>query len=330
LTGCQPSDEAAARRGLLPRAAEGTLGLLIALRHPRNTRRYLQRFGRLPNTMNPRSFSEKMQWRKLFDRNDAFPIFCDKLATRAFASQVVPDLDAAKLYWTGEDPRAIPFDSLDPPYVVKPNNRSREVILVRSRADVDEGAITARCREWLRSGPHGAHLGEWAYSVVPGRILIEEFLSEPGTLDPPADYKVFVFDGMARFIYATSGRHSGGARMRGIHAPDWSRLPWSRWGDGIEELPGGMAAPDGLARMVAAAELLARGMDHLRVDFYSLPERLCLGEITVYDHSGHSTWVHEGTGPGGKAPRDLDDEIGAAWTLPAISLATRARRGLLG
>jgi hypothetical protein len=330
LTERQPSEEAAARRGLLPRAAEGALGLLIALRHPRNTRRYFRRFGRLPNYSHPRSFSEKMQWRKLFDRNAAFPVFCDKLAARAFAQKVVPDLDATRLYWTGADPQAIPFDRLDPPYIVKPNNRSHAVILVRSRADVDEGAIIARCRGWLRSGPHGAPLGEWAYSVVPGRILVEEFLSEPGTTDPPAEYKVFVFDGRARFIYATSGRHSGGTRMRGIHAPDWSRLPWSRWRDSVEELPGGMAAPDDLARMVAAAERLACGIDHLRVDFYSLPGRLCLGEITVYDHSGHATWVHEGTQSGGKAPRDLDDEIGAAWTLPAIPLATRARRGLLG
>ena len=45
-------------------------------------RRYNHHMGRGPHLFRPRRFSEKMQWRKLFDLDPIYAVFSDKVATR--------------------------------------------------------------------------------------------------------------------------------------------------------------------------------------------------------------------------------------------------------
>ena len=42
--------------------------------------------GRKPRLLRPRRFTEKMQWRKLFDLDPIYTVFCDKVATREFVA----------------------------------------------------------------------------------------------------------------------------------------------------------------------------------------------------------------------------------------------------
>jgi len=44
---------------------------------------YLRTFGKLPNLRHPKTFSEKIAWRKLYQHNPQFPIFADKVAVKA-------------------------------------------------------------------------------------------------------------------------------------------------------------------------------------------------------------------------------------------------------
>ena len=47
-------------------------------------RAYLEKHGRAPRLLRPRRFTEKIQWRKLFDFNPLFPTLCDKIAVRDY------------------------------------------------------------------------------------------------------------------------------------------------------------------------------------------------------------------------------------------------------
>ena len=50
---------------------------------------YRDHFGREPNLMRPRLYSEKMQWRKLFDLDPRYAVLSDKLAARDFIAQTI-------------------------------------------------------------------------------------------------------------------------------------------------------------------------------------------------------------------------------------------------
>jgi hypothetical protein len=53
---------------------------------------YRDYFGRELNLLRPRLFSEKVQWRKLFDLDPRFAIMSDKLAARGYIARIVgPD-----------------------------------------------------------------------------------------------------------------------------------------------------------------------------------------------------------------------------------------------
>lgn len=53
---------------------------------------FWERVGYNPNIALPGRYHEKMLWRKLFDRNPLFEVFCDKLATKDFVRKRTPGL----------------------------------------------------------------------------------------------------------------------------------------------------------------------------------------------------------------------------------------------
>ena len=74
--------------GCDPVAAE--INAQIAARHAFNTSSYFRSFGRLPNYVEPRGYTEKIQWRKMFDRNPLFITWCDKLRRANLRARVRP------------------------------------------------------------------------------------------------------------------------------------------------------------------------------------------------------------------------------------------------
>ena len=294
---------------------------LIAARHPRNTLSYARCFGRLPDYVTPRTYSEKMQWRKLFDRRPLLITLCDKFAVRGFARSRSSEVKLPDLYWYGDDPDAIPWKSLRPPFVVKPNNRSGAWLFIRTDADFDVGLIKQRCREWLNSGSYGKHFCEWAYTRSKPLLLIEQFLSDSAELTLPPDFKVDVFAGRARQILL----QDRGKGKRGMYTPDWEPLQLDRWKGGVrtggyrEIFQPDVPCPRNLKGMIRIAEAIGRDIDYVRVDLYNFSGDIYLGEITAYPYSGRVTWMPKGTVFKRYPPRDFDYQLGELWTLPVTA-----------
>ena len=314
-------------------AGDGVLGATanaaIATRRLPETAIYDLSFGRLPNYWSPRTYTEKIQWRKMFDRNPELAIWCDKLAARDLAQQRAPGVRLPTLLWSGTDPEAIPLDAMAPPYVIKANNRSRANIFIDSTDDLDERRIRARCAGWLRAPNHRRWVYEWGYSKVETKILVEEFLSRPDTQVSPSDIKIFVFNGKAQYVYVRD-LMSGDL---GIFTPDWVGYEWDRWepftghGRAIHTID--LPAPPGLARAVETAEAIAADIDHLRVDLYEIGGEIYFGEATVYPSSGHKTWIRQDAPIDPYPPDDVDREFGAHWTLPRMAKRLMLFRGLV-
>ncbi len=304
---------------------------LLAVRHKQNTLRYIESFGRNPNYWSPRGYSEKIHWRKLFDRNPLINLFCDKLASRDYVAKRAPALKLPRLLWSGEDPQAIPFDRLEPPFVIKPNNRSRAIIKVRCAADLDSEAVRRKAAQWLTAAPYGWRLREWGYRPVKTKIMIEEFLSEGDNLYSPPGYMFHVFNGRAAFATFISKDNPGRNTRRAVYTPAWERLPWSVVSSrGPLNYLDSVPAPPCLTDMTAAAEAIAREVDYLRVDLYCVKSDMFFGELTPYHMSGLSAYVPNTEMRRFPPPRELDDAIGDLWTLPSIPPLTRLRRGLFG
>src|SRR5438046_2058081 len=112
-------------------------------------RTYRKLVGHRLHLFYPRRFTEKMQWRKLFDLDPIYTVFCDKVATRVYVAQRVGPNAVLPILWLGSDPRALPLETLEPPYIIKCSNGSAFNITVRSNDVMDYAAIRAQFERWL-------------------------------------------------------------------------------------------------------------------------------------------------------------------------------------
>jgi hypothetical protein len=94
--------------------------------------RYILLHRRIPNILAPRRYTEKIQWRKLFDMDPVYAILSDKLAVRSFIASKVGEAQLVPLIWSGR-PNDIPFDRLRAPYVLKSSPCERAMRLDRHR-----------------------------------------------------------------------------------------------------------------------------------------------------------------------------------------------------
>jgi len=233
-----------------------------------------------------------MQWRKLFDRNPQFPMLCDKLAVRDFIRSRIGAEYLPELLWSGL-PADIPFNTLVPPFVLKSTHGSGQVMMFRAGESIDADAVRARAAAWL-AFDHAAAAAEPAYASVPRRLLIEAMITAP------LERRLFVFRGKVALIntvFVEADRLRNGA----FHTPAWGALDW-HFTRVVERV---FPRPECLEAMIAAAERLGAGFDHVRVDVYDCGPSFLVGEITLYSWSGLSPFN----------PDSADFALGAAWRL---------------
>lgn len=263
-------------------------------------RSYRRTFGRYPNFLTPQRFTEKVQWRRLFDLDPRYALVSDKIAARDFVARRVGAQWLPRLLWTGDSPDNIPFDRLEPPYVLKTNHASAQSVLVTDAADIDRDKVRDTFRSWL-GVRYGEIMREPAYTPIRPRLLAEHLMLEADG-SPPLEHKFFVFDGKARMIHTVVVDRQR-ARFDAPHTPDWTRLHWCAVNQVYE---GSVPRPEQLDTFIHLAETIAAGFDHLRVDFYEWNKQPVVGELTVYNMSGVVTFK----------PDDVDVELGSYWTLP--------------
>jgi hypothetical protein len=254
--------------------------------------------GAYPNILNPRSFSEKIQYRKLFDRRPILVKFADKLAVRDYVRDRVGGDILPALYHVTEDPADIPLSVLPDRFVVKPTHGCGWIYIVRDKSKVDAEALKQICAGWLEEN-YFYRAGEWIYKSIRPRILFEELLDD-GTGGIPYDYKFFVFDGRVQIISVDIDRY--GDHRRNMYDRDWNKL---KIGFQRATSDAVLPPPDQLPEMLRYAETLAAGFDFLRIDLYAMGSRVVFGEITATPASGLEPFWPGGT----------DRRLGELWTI---------------
>jgi hypothetical protein len=131
--------------------------------------------------------------------------------------------------------------------------------------------------------------------------MIEEMLLEDGKIPP--DFKFYVFAGTALYIQVIDGRHSETPRSR-FYDGHWHPQPFTRESFGTTmDLP----RPPNLNEMLSVAEALGAGFEFVRVDLYSVGQRIVFGELTLAPGAG---WIPF-------RPATYDLVLGRHWPISA-------------
>lgn len=246
--------------------------------------------GHYPNLFNPITFSEKMAYRKCFDRRPLLTQFADKYAVRHFVADRLGEHVLPQLYHVTDKPHTIPFDVLPSSFVVKPTHGSGWVSIIKDKFALDRAALIHTCQNWLDQSFY-KKFREWQYKNVPPQILVEQYLG-----DNIPDYKLFVFGGDVAFIQVDTDRFTN--HKRTLFDPTWQRLDCALG----YPMCGNLSKPPRLTEMINAAQTLCHGIDFVRADFYDT-DKLYFGELTVTPEAGLRVFE----------PISFDKKLGALW-----------------
>ncbi len=261
----------------------------------------VRKFKRLCDFQNPITFNEKINWRKLYQRDPRLSVFADKIAVKREIARLVGEQYVVPTLWHGERPEDIPFESLKPPYVIKTNHGWNDAVFIRSKDGIDKKKIAAKMKKALRRD-HGRANRERAYRGIKPEILVEKMLQTPdgGT---PNDYKFFVYHGKAHFVQVDSNRF--GEHKMAFFGRDWNKLPFTK---GNLQIEGDVPKPLHYDLMIELAEKIGAQFDFVRVDFYDLPEGVFFGETTFYPAAGFGRFY----------PDEWDEIFGRPWKISSI------------
>ena len=252
------------------------------------------------NLDNPRTYSEKLQWEKLYYKNPMIPKLVDKYTVREYVEARCPGI-LATLLWEGFNPERIPWESLPEKFVIKATHGSGFNIICTDKSSLDHSAVEKKLCQWLRAKFIPCY-GEWFYGVERPRIIIEEFLDN-GSGSVPEDYKVMCFSGEPRFIIVDTDRYSG--HKRNIYDLDWNCRKNVTLGfpndNPINPLPEPLTK-----ELLNYARKLSDGFPHVRVDFYVVRGHIYFGEMTFTNGAGFDRI----------RPYEFDKEMGELLVLP--------------
>lgn len=239
------------------------------------------RMGKELNLNNPQTFNEKIQWLKLYDRHPEYTMMVDKYAAKQYVASkigdeyIIPTLGV----WTKFDD--IDFDKLPNQFVLKCTHDSGGLVICKDKSTLDIAAAKRKIEHCLKRNYYYIHR-EWPYKNVKPRIIAEPYMTD-GINDELNDYKLMCFNGKVKTTFVCSERFSKEGLKVTFFDEEWKRMPFERvYPTSKSEIP----KPKTYNKMLKYAEILAKDLPFVRVDFYEISGDIFFGELTFFPGTG--------------------------------------------
>lgn len=250
---------------------------------------YRIKMGRKLDLKNPKRFTEKLQWYKLYYKNPLMIQCVDKYDVREYVAQKGLEKILIPCYGVYNSIEEINWDQLPKQFVMKDTlgGGGCSVIIVKNKDKVDGDAILKEADQWIKTNSSKKGQGrEWPYySGKKHRIIIEKFIDSNENDGGLIDYKFFCYDGNVEFLYVLADRQLGNGVGLGIFDAEFSQLDVQR--DDERTLERKIDKPLLFNEMKKVAGCLAESFPEARVDLYYTNNQILFGEITFYDGSGY-------------------------------------------
>ncbi|MDY4223802.1 MAG: ATP-grasp fold amidoligase family protein [Candidatus Limivicinus sp.] len=262
-------------------------------------RKFKLRMGYELDLDNPKTFNEKLQWLKLYDRNPLYTKLVDKYEVRKYIAEKIGEEYLIPLVggpWNS--PEEIDFDALPDQFVLKCTHDSGSVVICKDKSKLDIPAAKAKLSKHLKRNYYWTNR-EWPYKNVPPRIIAEKYMEdETGEL---RDFKFLCFNGMPRMMYIS--RDAAADTTTDFFDMDFNHLPIRMKDPNSAILP---TKPECFEEMQRIASVLSEGIPHVRTDFYCANSKIYFGELTFF-HNGGFTGIN---------PAEWNYKVGSWIKLP--------------
>lgn len=267
--------------------------------------KYWLTFKKKLNWDSPKTYSEKIQWLKIYGREPINKIMSDKYLVKDYISKQIGAEYVIPLLGVWDNENDINFDTLPDRFVLKCNHNSGTgMVICKDKSKLD----LQKVRDGLHQGLKEDYFPisrEYAYKDIPRKIIAEQYMEDTETKEL-RDYKFFCFNGVPKALFIASGRLKGEENVTfDFFDMDYNHLPFTNGHPNSKVWP---QKPVCFEEMKELAAKLSEGMSHVRVDFYEVDGKVYFGEFTFSHWGGFMPFV----------PNEWDYTFGRWIVLPEI------------
>lgn len=229
----------------------------------------------------PQTYSEKLQWLKLYDRKPLYTQWVDKYQAKTLAQNIIGSEFIIPTIGLWDHFDDIDFNQLPDQFVLKCTHDSGGLVICKDKSKLDKTAAKQKIEKCLK---HSFYWGlrEWPYKDVVPRIIAEPYL-EDNTTKELRDYKFFCFDGEVKALFVATERGSAEETKFDFFDSDYKHLPFINGHPNASEIP---QKPTHFEEMKALAAKLSQGIPQVRADLYECNGKVYFGEMTFFHWSG--------------------------------------------
>ncbi len=246
---------------------------------------YKIKLDRALNLKNPKRFTEKIQWYKLYYRNPVMKKCVNKYAVRKYIKEKGLGNILIPLYAHYKWAEDVEWDKLPNSFVIKTQHGGGglNVIVVPDKSKITKKEVVDKLAYKIdKVGKKGGGR-EWAYWGNPTGIVVEKLLvNEERPEAGVNDYKIFCYNGKPKYIIVDVDRYIG--HKRNFYDTNWNNLNIT------SDCPAAnreIEKPSNLEEMLKVAAILSEDFPYVRVDLYSVENKVYFGELTFYPWSGY-------------------------------------------
>jgi len=251
---------------------------------------YFIKTGKRLNLKNPKSFNEKIQWLKLYDRQAIYSTMVDKYNVKKYVSKLIGEEYIIPTLGVWNSFQEIDFDKLPKQFVLKTTHDSGGVEICKDKGSFNFSKAQNHLNKSLRTKFY-LRGKELPYKNVKPQIIAEQFMVDESNSELK-DYKIFTFNGEPKFIQVDFDRFA--SHKRNIYDTLWNFI------DEQIQYPNDknriINKPTSLSKMLDLAKTLSKNTPLLRVDFYSINSKIYFGELTLYHGSGFEKFSNKNFG----------------------------------
>ena len=238
--------------------------------------------GKKINWKNPQTYNEKLQWLKIYDRQDSYTKMVDKYEAKEYVKNIIGEeyiIPTIGIYDKFEN---IDFEKLPQQLVMKCTHDSGGLVICKDKSKLNLKEAKRKINQCLKVNYFNCWK-ECPYKNVKPRIIIEKYMTNDDS-DGINDYKFFCFNGKVKLLFIATDRVNENEETKfDFYDENFNHLPIKNGHPNALVPP---SKPLNFEKMKELAEILSKDIPHLRVDFYEINGKIYFGELTFSHWAG--------------------------------------------
>lgn len=231
----------------------------------------------------PKTFSEKLQWLKLYDRKPIYTTMVDKYRAKQWIADKIGEQYVIPTLAVYNSVDEIDLDKLPEKFVLKCNHDSGSVVICKDKSMFNLEEAKKKLGEGLVKNYYWVYR-EWPYQRVKHVIIAEPLIATPEDLK---EFKLFCFNGHPKIFQSICDRICEKGPILQHFSIEGERLEINDKNyKSRQSQTEADVFPSSLETMAHISKQLSKSAFFIRVDFYDVKGKIYVGELTLYESGG--------------------------------------------